>query len=33
VAVAIALVVLVAGRHVETALHRHRETDADASDH
>jgi putative Mg2+ transporter-C (MgtC) family protein len=31
VAVAIALVVLVAGRHVETALHRHRQTDADAS--
>ena len=33
VAVAIALVVLVAGRYVETALHRHRHTDADASGH
>ncbi len=33
VSVAIALVVLVAGRQVETALHRHRHTDADASGH
>jgi putative Mg2+ transporter-C (MgtC) family protein len=32
-AVAIALVVLVAGRYVETALRRHRGTDADASGH
>jgi putative Mg2+ transporter-C (MgtC) family protein len=31
--VGIALAVLVLGRYVETALHRHRQTDADASGH